>query len=385
MSQISQTINDTIRFRNFESPFDWRNISYGIQRKNHTTDAVLVYKSDTLPLPWPYLVASMGVSLLLAIVYWITGGFWENRKKSMGFFARLIFVVYHTIRAAIIFIRAVKAVANNSERWMSPTVLLVTMVAMAPAIATNDQFQLCVISVDILLVYTAFELMVFGRFKPGANLYGGFYLAGGNCPRLYEFEDSPNVVGCPPVNRTLQMLQDQRINRLFGPNTLTTAEFVIGVVCSLSLIIVVPTVVCASLYFVRCLIICASRRQPDKERNSQDDVNHDSKAEDLWKAKRWIGKASYIVIIIAAIIIIPQTLARQTGENQRLRIYDSFGPLAPYNRTLDICVAGGYCRMEVGESWDDMFDVQLVHHRLGFFEYWWNTDKTKPLNWLALI
>jgi hypothetical protein len=88
-----------------------------------------------------------------------------------------------------------------------------------------------------------------------------------------------------------------------------------------------------------------------------------------------------LIICFSAAIVIPVTYLQQSG-GKTYSLQDSFGPYVGTS-TLDAVTYNS--SFEANGSWSDCFDVPFVGDRYGFFQFWWEMNKNRPIEWLAVL
>ena len=415
MQNITNTLNSTLSFSHFNSPFPGV-IRHGSFRWNHTSSAAVAYRPSSLPTPWPLLVVGLGISLVQAFWTLVSNADrWSEhddgcRRSTKKRILDWISIVISTIRTWTAFIRAIKAVASNSARSLSPTALFTMTMCMFPGIVRPEGIQGWLMGLNILLAYTSFELVFFARYRGDADYYGSLYLTGGHCPDIGCAAYSSGYVGCSsdPYLMTTDGAK-HFLNKDFGLNMIGSAEFVLGLVYNLTLVAIELVIMAGLLFLLFCLpfLIWGAMKQLRTMRWKRLNMsmkwsfqplngnpkawkdkivylfqeNEDDNPYDTREMRRQFAILAILVVGLTSVVIVPVTESQQTRQ-KTLQIQDSFGPWTKYYSGNSDNLNGSY---EVNGSWSDCFDVPIVHDRLGFLEFWWDQNKAKPLDWLAAM
>ena len=260
MRSIANTLNSTLSFSHLTSPFFPSVIRHGSLRWHHTISAAVVYRPSSLPTPWLLLVAGLGTSLVQAFWTLVSnadrwsesddGGKRSTKEQTLDW----ISIVISTIRTWTAFIRAIKAVASNSARSLSPTALFNMTMCIFPGMIKSDDIQGWLMASNILRAYTSFESVVPARYRSDSNYYGSLCSTGGHCSAVGCAPYSNGYVGCSsdPYLTTTDGVK-HLLNKEFGVNMIGSAELVLGMVYNIKLAAIEFVIMIDLLFLLFCL------------------------------------------------------------------------------------------------------------------------------------
>jgi hypothetical protein len=293
-------------------------------------------------------------------------------------------------------------------------------VSLLPNVFRSESALGVIMGLNVVIVYASFLMLIFARFmRGGADFYGGLYLAGGNCPIVNKGckENSNLEPGCrwnTTSNPTFNG-EKETVNKTFGPNMIGSAEYVLGMLYTLSQLIIMPIVWLGSLVlliYIPILVVRGIKRMRkviQRRRFGREVASGTGSRSGDWEEKEltgWMAKAqswfvrseeddddtmicrrfyaaiAILIICLSAAIAIPVTYVQQT-RGKTYRIQDSFGPW-DLTSTLDEPTYGNNS-YETNGSWSDCFDIPTVGDQYGFSEFWWNMNKNRPIEWLAML
>jgi len=180
---------------------------HGQWNLTHTTTYGIVYLPNTAPTPWPFLAASLALSVVSGLIGY-AGDFmvavrlvrkgnnavvppkdapWGLPKLLLKGPALLI----STVRAFALLIATAKAQAQRGGRFSAPSVLVVFFFSLlpyatdpgAPHAAVNAVAALDMAFVFICIIITSYRGYFFGA---PLHAYGKFFGVGGTCPRTVQ-------------------------------------------------------------------------------------------------------------------------------------------------------------------------------------------------------
>jgi hypothetical protein len=420
MANLTSWYNETTAISDYTNPFTFSNLTHGQINPNHTTDISLVYRPSSLPTPWPYLTCSIGLSLIMTIYGYVSALDRNNYRAddnynptTFQYIRDFVPLAIATIRCFSAFIRAIKAFTGGAARWAPPSALfLLTMSTYTSTMVTSVPYGQLIGMFNTAIAYIAFELMIWGRYKPDAGFYGRLFIEGGTCQRSYL---NTTYIGCEAMaNATDNHIQEQDLNKIMGMNLIGSAEFVLGALFNLSLVIVAILAaagICmgscyavSGLYHITCghskwkreryykkqRKLYEQQQREELEANdpeayktsilNPDRYKVDGPDYDGLELKRLYSVITIIVIVLIGIVSIPIHYSQQTSA-KKLWVYDGHGPQVLWNsseHTFD-------SSRQIGESWSDSFHVPWVTDRLGFLGWWWEDARKRPLEYLAVV
>lgn len=384
-------MNESATAEDYVNPYNFTQITHGQFLNTSTTNTTFVYRPATMMTPWPYLATSMGLDLVLAIYtcYSNSDKFPSDPRSLVSRLGDLLSILISTIRSWTSFIRAVKGLLDRDSSFMPPTALATLVICMVPTVIRPRGILFYIIALNMLLAYAAFEMTFFRRWNGATHknntefdnlqdYYAGIYISQGNCPSL-GCPDTTEWIGCNSTFFTeeYKLQQWKEILKDFGPSKVASAELLLSAFYSFSLLAVAACIPIALWYCLGC-----SRHRgkhywrliSDKD---YDDPNYRERR-NLW------AFYTCIAIFVTGIIIVPIHVDQQINQ-KTIKVWDSNGPFIESHWHQ-----ANFSYPEVGTlrsngSWSDCFEAPLVSDRKGFLEFWWESKKSRPLEWIGVI
>lgn len=134
---------------------------------------------------------------------------------------------------------------------------------------------------------------------------------------------------------------------------------------------------------VKAIIAGTKDNNPIKER-SQSATGALDNYKDSMKTSSYMSVFCIIAILVASAIFIPLHYFQET-QPKSIWVIDGHRPLAEFNITYDSLFEKQTWENVTMGSWSDCFKLEAPHDRLGFFEFWWDSVKDKPLEYLPIL
>lgn len=197
----SEVANEFIMARSPFLYYDWAP-SHGLVNSSHTTNLTMVYKKGSLLTPWPWVVGSILLSVLLgSLSVWTSWSKWRHqphikhphrlgvvvekprlqpREIALATLAALG-VLIPTIRAIVALIISIRVHIIKTGSYGAPSALLVLMTSLHIAL-TNLSLQPAmryIVHTGFALAWVASIINFTGG--AGSNFYSSAIIVGGNC------------------------------------------------------------------------------------------------------------------------------------------------------------------------------------------------------------
>ncbi|KAF2825426.1 hypothetical protein CC86DRAFT_371100 [Ophiobolus disseminans] len=174
-------------------PFNPTGLFVNQTTSNRTSHTALVFEHGALPMPWPYVLASVSISFISAI-FGYAGLLDSDSDEEQGFFSYfrkpgIVYNVFRTIAAIILCARVpqTRSIPSSMTTGSLAASLISQLVGWEDKI---DFFSfVSIVGTTILLCLTIYQMVLGGAWgrvedSPNAYGYGALRLYGGNCPRF---------------------------------------------------------------------------------------------------------------------------------------------------------------------------------------------------------
>jgi hypothetical protein len=426
---------------NTSSPYNSSTITHGQLDPIHTTDASLVYSPQSLLTPWPYLLCSIGLSLALSLwayikarrtfaalarIYvptkcelkqwkgqeirhdvdivqkyehqiarplndshvYLANGNVTSDPRGLPPFPRngwvnttgdSATVGISLLRAGTLLVSSIRALTGNGGRFRSCMAIFIAVAPMLVFIIDNERGAMVrLMEVGYITMLVALQIMIWPRLTTNSDFYGQWFLQGGNC--AFAVKACPgnfSTVGCGlnTTNATgsnLTAVPPYNFDKIGSPNYVSDAEPIMGQILNVG-----GLTMLAAIYGI-CRALCQYLRKGRKPAARRIEI---ASTVQEWKGemrRRYLdatdqlhGVFYRLAIIVSLGIICAVIHVCQEMQPKSMWIVDSVGPLVANGTALT--------------SWSDCFRVAPVHDQYGFFHFWWNEVKLRPVEWLSVI
>ncbi|KAF4625643.1 hypothetical protein G7Y89_g12524 [Cudoniella acicularis] len=349
------------------NPYNSTTIHQAIN-SNITSNVGVVYSHTTLPAPWPWLVASIGLSLLTNILSILSVKLRSTSDQKWEFSNLTLSIgttILSTIRSVAAFFSAINAVrGNSSTRFQSAAALACLLFSIGPARRGHRfQFLRGVASMNMIFVSLAIFINQLQLLQKSPTYYGKWFLQGGAKPAWVCNCNSPGKI-------------DPTFDISFGgcnwPNYIVMCDLFLGNLFFSGAVVVLFALVVEQLWLgggIRAWVAAVPgrlRRAFQNRGAAYSEVSSEFKDEEAISRRRrgkneslnrdkMIGNTSAImVIVLCAILTIPLHYVQET-QPKITHVWDQ-----------------GVC-----------FDVEPQADWLGFWDVWWEEHKTSMETVLA--
>jgi hypothetical protein len=349
---------------------------------NHTTSLLLVYRDGTYPTPWPWVLGSMLLSLILAsISVWTS---WKKRRRSnvhpavdwekalVTLAAAGVFV--STTRSFATFILTCRVMQTGSGRVGSSSSLAVLLASLGISIVNYSlpPFSKYVVQMDFMLVFIS-VLMAFGYGR--VQTYGTLKVTGGNCAFQWENNCVERLVsdislspsgghgGCPAGFPNIYSDYLDNPIRITEVVILTIGLFY-------GIYIIFRTVNTLRVVFVLCEIpkLITLFRRGRGAWKSLFTVDEDVSDDEARKQFLYTQVVGLVVTFVNFCIAIPLHITSALNS-----------------QTAVVYMEGSPVGTSTNYTWGDCFSLQPPTDLLGFLAFWWAEETAKAVHVLAFL
>ncbi|RYP02968.1 hypothetical protein DL765_010642 [Monosporascus sp. GIB2] len=410
---------------NFNSPYRTREILHGQFAGNHTSNLAIVYEPRTIPVPWPFLCGSTGLSLLTAL--WgtysptlipIVVSWWMASKRTVlrpfgripaasrpqlhwgvtGFITKGIPLLIGTVRSVAALVQSAQTVGSMGGRHAAPSALCMLMLSVMPYIADKGsphRFINYLAILDVLCVFVSLAIMVYSRANPSAGFYSKLSVVNGTCPVVVDECRKLIDVGCLTDSRQSDL--SRRDLNWHSTNMIGLSELALSIVVFAfgAIVLVVALYVVFAVFSILAWLCNGCRRQKSRAREqrhlSPEEIAMRRRKNDITLAD--LATWSMTAIVIWGAISIPLHYVQQVNPKQ-VYVMDGSGPEVPgyaspwmvENRTTHKYELANYNGENATTgSWSDCFIASTPTDPLGFWEIWWRERSANIESVLALV
>jgi hypothetical protein len=345
---------------------------HGTYNASHTSTVTLSYGSNTLPTPWPVLVASFILSLLVAFSG-ILFGFRPGPSEHISlltFISELATAALNTLRAVTAFITAVLAIHTNIARFEPPTALAMLVLSIAPSMIPLEPAlnPLAIIAgCDFTLAFLAMALMVFSRYNEKLDYYAKWITTGGNCPIFVDYCSDWMHVGCG-MEKYYEAADAYEFytaepNLSHNQNEIALVEKILGNLLAIVIIILVGILLLLLLYEI----------WPDHSL----DHDIDSHGGMCRGGRAIVSGIAMVLILMYAAAALPVHV-KQQRHSKEFHVADSFGNASYAPDYVPETGSNDYPFLGSNDTvWTDCFNISSPADEWGFLGAWWELHKRK--------
>ena len=393
------------------SPYNYSGaIAHGNWNPNHTTSVAIVYPPGQLTTPWPWLAASMGLSLVLAAYSVISA---PNLSSPSGFkFSRICATASVTINSirVIALIPLFSRIGKTGYAPASSSVAMLLLSCASTFLSGSTWFFLgsffyFLLLLDFIIVFILLTLRNFAGFGNGF-WYGRRILYGGTCPQKVANCDPPkravDAIGCNPglVPFTGESLGDSFVS---AENRSVDAEFTLGLfvnVLAAGVLVVFLIGLCSKSCLImprlakRSSVPSNTKKERVKElfwvpfdKAQESNVVLGSRPAENNKREEAVGGCTcclFIFMVIVAVITLTLNIMFQP-KPESFSFYDSFGPFTRQSQLPNKTPKLTLDPINNVTSWTDCFTVQAPADRLGFWDVWKSEKENAAAKYIAVV
>jgi len=327
--------------------------------------------------PWPVLIASVGLSLLICLIGYL-GARSSQKKHDQGTRTQphrimkaitMIGLLISTIRAIAFVVLAIRI--NHITSLPSPSSMLLFVSSLLPYTVNQGLPDWMRITAKIEFV-VAFSISAWINYNPAIadHGYGQLTVSGGNCPTVSQTPCSQlNLIGqytgCLPNSTNLHQNLTVQVEFLNVTEQLFSAlALIYGVVFVGGLVIVLlgsAAVQGVTLFSPRYKAIVNEEKRISKQKQNP------------WASQAGMTWVATIIAVIIIIIIVPEHVVAESNPST-YSVLDAFGP--------EVSIVNPRYTGNA-TSWKDCFDLHPPADKLGFATFWWQQEESRALHILA--
>jgi len=352
-------------------------IAYGYFNRNRTSNLSIEYPPRMVLTPWPILIASVGLSLLICLIGYL-GARSGQKKHDQGTptsphrimkAITMIGLLISTIRVIAFVVLAIRI--NQVTSLPSPSSMLLFVSSLLPYTVNQGLPEWMRIIAQVEFIVT-FSIAAWINYSPAIkdHGYGQLTVSGGNCPTVSQTTCSQlshigQYTGCLPNSTNLHQNLTVQIEFLNVTEQLFAALAIIyGVlfVGGLAIVLLGRATVRGVTFF-----------SPRYKAVVDEDKRISKHKQNPWASQAGMTWVATIVAVIIIIIIVPEHVFAESNPST-YSVIDGFGPEVSI---LNPAYTGN------ATSWKDCFDLRPPADRLGFATFWWQQEESRVLHILA--
>ncbi|OCK80673.1 hypothetical protein K432DRAFT_38183 [Lepidopterella palustris CBS 459.81] len=329
----------------------------GYFNSTHLSGLHIYYPPGNLPTPWPWILASMLLSLILGVVgLHSTFVSWKSEQESTRFAIARTTTAFAIccVRAVVAFAIALKATLVAGSNHPPPSSLLLLMGSVQTYIGSRSIPLICnfVLVLAQGLVYAALILALDNRS------YGRFNVGGGNCPPDggFDYAAPAFTKSCVNASRTWTAVGCQTLSST-DPNDYNHILYIEEITAYIS-----------GAYFLT-IILALIDTFSIRRYALYHPVARDGSSNRLKFAAFFAIFSLVLGVVLTPIVV--SAHYKQVAHPQTLTFVDSWGAYEKINRTKAEARNATTFGFGDDEHWTDCFNATVPGSRSGFWREWW--------------